>query len=294
MYIRDILKERRKGISFEFFPPKSQEGKENFMKVVKDLERFNPLYVSVTYGAGGTTQERTLMTLKWLKEDTGLTVMSHLTCIGATESSMDQLLKTYISMGVDNILALRGDPPRGIPGFDPLKGDFKYAIDLIRFIKRYNRFSIAVAVYPEGHKDSPTLELDMEYTKKKIDEGADFAITQMFFDNRYYYEFMDRALKSGIKIPIIPGIMPIGDLRKITEFAEFCKATIPEKIRKRMEPFLESPEDMKKAGIEIAIEQCLDLYDNGVRYFHFYTLNKSDMVILIIEALSSILKSPFE
>ncbi len=287
MLIRDILKEKGRGISFEFFPPKSEEGKDSFLAVIRDLSAFNPLYVSVTYGAGGTTQDRTYRTLKWLREETDLTVMSHLTCIGATQKAIDELLRSYMSIGVDNILALRGDPPRGVPDFDPLKGEFKYAIDLIRFIKRYNFFSIAVAVYPEGHQESPSLEKDMEYTKKKIDEGADFAITQMFFDNKYFYQFMERAERAGINIPIIPGIMPIGDIKKIIEFASFCKATIPDSIIKKMEPYQDNPEEMKKIGIEIAIKQCTDLRNNGVRFFHFYTLNKSDMVSSIVKVIGT-------
>lgn len=285
MLIRDILKERDKGVSFEFFPPKTEEGKDAFMTVVRELRAFNPLYVSVTYGAGGTTQDRTYRTLKWLREETDLTVMCHLTCIGATKKVMDELLKNYISIGVDNILALRGDPPRGVSDFDPLKGEFRYASDLVRFIKRYESFSIAVAVYPEGHQESPSLDKDMEYTRKKIDEGADFAITQMFFDNKYFYQFMERADRAGIKIPIIPGIMPIGDIRKIIEFASFCKATIPDSIKKRMESFQDNPEEMKKIGIEIAIKQCMELRSNGIRFFHFYTLNRADMVRSIVEAI---------
>jgi methylenetetrahydrofolate reductase (NADPH) len=285
MLIREVLKKNEKGISFEFFPPKSSSQRKDFMAVVKELSTFNPLYISVTYGAGGTTQERTITTLQWIKEETDLTVMSHLTCIGATRSSMDELLRRYISMGVDNILALRGDPPRNVPDFDPSKGEFRYARDLVRFIKGYNYFSIAVAVYPEGHQESPNLEKDIEYTRQKIDEGADFAITQMFFDNRYFYEFMERALKAGITIPIIPGIMPIGDIKKISEFASYCKATIPEKIIKRFGGIEDNPDEMKKAGIDIAIEQCLELFDNGVRFFHFYTLNRSEMVSSILKVL---------
>lgn len=285
MFIRDILKERDEGVSFEFFPPKTEEGRDDFLRVVKELSAFDPLYVSVTYGAGGTTQDRTYRTLKWLREETDLTLMSHLTCIGATKEAMDDLLRRYISIGIDNILALRGDPPKGVPDFNPLKGEFRYASDLVRFIRGYGCFSIGVAVYPEGHQESPSLDKDIEYMKKKIDEGADFGITQMFFDNRFFYEFMERVERAGISIPIIPGIMPIGDIRKIKEFASFCKATIPDSIMKRIEPFQDNPEEMKKIGIEIAIKQCIELRDNGVRYLHFYTLNRPDMVSSIIKAI---------
>lgn len=177
MRIKDILKDKRKGVSFEFFPPKSLEGKEAFMNVINDLKKYDPLYVSVTYGAGGSTQERTRNTLKWIKKETDLTVMSHLTCIGATRDSLDTILNDYRSQGIRNILALRGDPPGNGQDFDQSKGEFKFAKDLVEFLKQYDFFSIAVAVYPEGHQESPSIEKDMEYTKLKIDAGADFAIT---------------------------------------------------------------------------------------------------------------------
>jgi len=285
MKIREVLKQRKRGVSFEFFPPKSAEGREGFMKVVHALKRYDPLYVSVTYGAGGSTQERTGNTLNWIKEETDLTVMSHLTCIGATRAGLDKLLGDYREKGIDNILALRGDAPRNVPDFDASKGEFRFAKDLVEFIAKYDYFSTAVAVYPEGHFESPDLDKDMEYTKQKVEAGADFGITQMFFDNRYFYDFMDRARKKGINIPILPGIMPITDCRKIEEFASFCNATVPEGIKKKMGPYLDRPDDMRKLGIGHAIEQCEDLIKNGVGYLHFYTMNRSDTVKEILDGL---------
>lgn len=286
MLISEILKERKKGFSFEFFPPKTRAGKEGFMKVVNALAGYDPLYVSVTYGSGGSTQERTDYTLKWIKAETGLTIMSHLTCIGATRKVTDDLLRDYMSAGIDNILALRGDAPRGVDDFDFAKGEFNYAKDLVEFIMKYHHFSIGVAVYPEGHRESPSLEKDMEYTKQKIDAGADFAVTQMFFDNRYYYDFMERAQRIGIRIPVIPGIMPVTDCRKIEEFADFCSASIPMELRKRMVDVLDKPEEMTKMGIEYAISQCEDLISNGVGYLHFYTMNRSETVSKILDAVA--------
>jgi methylenetetrahydrofolate reductase (NADPH) len=285
MKISEVFKKKKQGISFEFFPPKSPGAKEVFLKVVKDLSTYDPLYLSVTYGAGGTTQDRTINTLKWIKEETDLTVMSHLTCIGATHASLNALLKEYEAHGIDNVLALRGDPPKNLPDFDPEQGEFKYAKDLVDFVKRYRYFSIAVAVYPEGHPQSPSIEKDLEYTKRKIDAGADFAVTQMFFDNGCYYDFMDRAAKQGIAIPILPGIMPIIDCKRIVEFAGICNATVPREILDRMEPVLDLPEEMRKLGIEFAIKQCEDLMRHGVRYLHFYTMNRSDSVSEILNAL---------
>jgi methylenetetrahydrofolate reductase (NADPH) len=285
MRIDDAFRNRTGGVSFEFFPPKSTGGKEAFLTVVKELRRYDPLYVSVTYGAGGTTRDRTANALTWIKQDTDLTVMSHLTCVGATKRDIHRLLENYRSLGIDNILALRGDPPKNVPDFDPSRGEFRYARDLVALIRRYDSFSIAVAVYPEGHSQSPSIEKDMEYTKQKIDAGADFAITQMFFENRYYYAFRERADKLGITIPILPGIMPIVDCRKILEFAGFCNTTVPKDILDRMDPVLDLPEEMRKLGVEFAIRQCEDLRNHGVRYFHFYTMNRSDSVSEILEAL---------
>jgi len=283
--IIEILNGRKQGISFELFPPKSNTGKDAFMKVVQELSDFDPLYVSVTYGAGGTTQDRTFDALTWIKNEVDLTVMSHLTCIGATRASMSALLTKYQAVGIDNILALRGDPPRNAPQFSLDRGEFKYARDLVALIEKYGSFSIAVAVYPEGHGQSPNIEKDMEYTKQKIDAGVDFAITQMFFDNRHYYDFMDRAEKVGISIPILPGIMPIIDCKRVVEFAGLCNATVPKEILERMEPVMDMPEETRKLGVEFAIRQCEDLMNHGVKYLHFYTMNRSDSVREILHAL---------
>jgi methylenetetrahydrofolate reductase (NADPH) len=285
MKIKDILKIHKQGIALEFFPPKTVDGKPAFLSVVEELKAFDPLYMSMTYGAAGTTQERTLNALRWLREDRGITLMSHLTCIGATKESIGAIVEEFESNGIDNILALRGDSPKALPGFDPSKGDFLFARDLVDFLAKTGRFSLAVAVYPEGHPQSPSLEKDLEYTKQKIDRGADFAITQMFFDDRYFYRFRDRATRAGITIPIIPGIMPIVDCKRIKEFAGVCSATIPQDILDRMEPVSDLPEDMRKLGVELAVKQVEDLTRHGVNYIHFYTMNRADSVIEILTAL---------
>jgi len=285
MKIKDILKTHKQGIALEFFPPKTIDGKSAFLSVVEKLQAFDPLYVSVTYGAAGTTQERTLNALRWLREDSSLPIMSHLTGIGATRDSIGAIVDELESLGIDNILALRGDPPKVLSGFDPSKGDFPFARDLVDFLKKTGLFSLGVAVYPEGHPQSPSLEKDLEYTKQKIDRGADFAITQMFFDNRYYYRFRDRATRAGITIPIIPGIMPIVDCKRIKEFAGVCSATIPQDILDRMEPVSDLPEDMRKLGVDLAVKQVEDLTRHGVNYVHFYTMNRADSVIEILTAI---------
>jgi methylenetetrahydrofolate reductase (NADPH) len=284
MKLREIFNKRKQGISFEVFPPKTIDGKDEIVRIVKDVALFDPLYVSVSYGAGGSTQERTLMVLRWLKQETNLNLMSHLTCTGATRESIDWILAAFKVIGIENILALRGDPPKSDPDFDPLKGEFKFARDLVEFIHQQKAFSVAVAVYPEVHRGSDSVEHDMEYTKQKIDAGADIAITQMFFDNRHFYAFRERAAKYGISIPILPGIMPI-DCRKMVSFAGVCNAAIPQKILDRMEPVLDLPEEMRKLGVEFAIRQCQDLIRNGVRYIHFYSMNRSDSLQEILRAI---------
>ncbi|NOY54001.1 MAG: methylenetetrahydrofolate reductase [NAD(P)H] [Deltaproteobacteria bacterium] len=285
MKIADLLKTRKKGFSFEFFPPKTEAGMVAFLQVVRELSRLDPLYVSVTYGAGGSTQDRTLKTLRAIRENFSLTVMSHLTCIGATRASMATLLQTFREEGIENVLALRGDPPEDIPDFDPSAGEFPYGRDLAAFVRSTHDFSIAVAVYPEGHLESPSLEADLIYTKEKVDAGADFAITQMFFDNRYFFAFRERAERAGLRLPIFPGIMPITDLAKVKRFASFCGATIPAWVEEKMAPLAGRPEEMEKVGVEIAIRQCEELLEQGVSYLHFYTLNRSDAVVKVVEAL---------
>ena len=285
MKISDILKKRPSGTSFEIFPPKTEAGRDAIVKLAADLSVFDPLYVSVSYGAGGTTREGTFMMLKLLREQTRLPLMSHLTGIGETRESMDWALRTLQTIGIDNILALRGDQPKNFPEFDATADDFPHADDLVAYIKEYRTFSIAVAVYPEGHRQSPDIEKDMEYTKQKIDSGADFAITQMFFDNRYYYEFRERCAKLGITVPILPGIMPITDCGKIKQFAGICGSKIPREILDRLEPVQELPEEMRKLGVEFAIEQCEDLIKNGVPYIHFYSMNRTDTMSEILKAI---------
>lgn len=289
MKIKNILKSSDRGFALEFFPPRKPEGKDAFLKVVRELKAYGPLYASVTYGAGGTTQDRTFDTLQWLREDNHLTLMSHLTGIGATRDSLGAVVDRLEALGIDNVLALRGDPPKNVAEFDAGKGDFPFARDLVVYLRDTGLFSLAVAVYPEGHPQSPSLEKDLEYTKRKIDAGADFAITQMFFENDLYYRFLDRAARAGITIPIIPGIMPIVDCNRIKTFASVCSATIPRSILDRLEPVADLPEETRKLGVEFAIRQAEDLLRHGTKYIHFYSMNRSDSISEILNALGSAL-----
>lgn len=284
MKIGDAIKARGSSLSFEFFPSKDVASEERLFKVINQLEDYEPTFVSVTYGAGGGTLRNTRKVILRIKSETRLTPMPHLTCVEQSCQDLENILKDYKRLGVENVLALRGDPPKGTPEFITHPEGYCYAIDLVKLVVSMGGYSIGVAVYPEGHSEAPDLETDMYYTKQKIDAGADFAITQMFFDNSFYYDFLERAGKAGITIPILPGIMPITDIEKIRRFSQMTGATLPPSIVESMEKAA-SPEEAIKLGIEFATEQCEDLRRNGVKYFHFYTLNQTQPVSQIVDNL---------
>ena len=286
MRIGQFIGEKRESLSFEFFPPKDELGEEQLFKVIAKLRSLNPTFVSVTYGAGGGTLKNTRHIIQRIHQETSLTSMPHLTCVDQNKDELKAILEDYARLGIENVLALRGDPPKGAEKFTPPENGFCYAKDLVQLVVSLSAFSICVAVYPEGHPESPSLEMDMYYTKQKIDAGADFAISQMFFDNRYFYDFLERAAKADIRIPIIPGIMPIIDVDRIKKFCQKCAATIPDNIIRRFEKLSSKAEEVKKVAIEVATEQCADLFEQGIRYFHFYTLNQSDAVYQIVKNLN--------
>jgi methylenetetrahydrofolate reductase (NADPH) len=283
MKIGEIIKERGSSLSFEFFPPKDEAGEGRLFKTITELEALTPTFVSATYGAGGSTLKNTSRVIGRIKRETSLTAMPHLTCVDQSKNELREILEDYKGKGIENVLALRGDPPKGTEKFVAPKDGFCYAIDLVTLAVDVGGFSIGVAVYPEGHAESPSLEMDMYYTKQKIDAGADFAITQMFFDNSYFYGFLERAEKAGITIPIIPGIMSITDLARIQRFCQMCAATLPDYIVRRLEKA--GADEAAKVGVEVATEQCADLLEHGVRYFHFYTLNQAEAVSQIVANL---------
>ncbi len=285
MKIAQIIKERKPSISFEFFPPKDKAGEDRLFANIAKLETLNPAFVSVTYGAGGGTLKNTRNVVLRIKKETSLVVMPHLTCVDQSENELKAILEDYRKHGIENVLALRGDPPEGSEKFTPPQDGFCYAKDLVKIAVPMSAFSIGVAVYPEGHCESPNLEMDMVYTREKIQAGADFAITQMFFDNMYFYDFLERSTQAGIRVPIIPGIMPITDFGKIRGFAQKCGATIPDRVIKRFEKITSNAEEMKKVGIESVTEQCADLLAHGVSNIHLYTLNQSANVLKIVSNL---------
>jgi methylenetetrahydrofolate reductase (NADPH) len=285
MKIREILKKQGRSFSFEFFPPKDEPGEKNLFETIGKLEHLGPAFVSVTYGAGGGTSKNTGNVVVRIENETSLVPMPHLTCVDQSNEELENILEDYKKSGIENVLALRGDPPKGVEGFVAPKRGFCHAKDLVELCLSVGGYSIGVAVYPEGYIESPSLEMDMNYTKQKIDAGADFAITQMFFDNRFFYDFMERAEKANIRIPIIPGIMPISDLKGILKFSRQCGAALPDWIVKRYEAMGPSKEEAGKIGIELATEQCEDLLNHGVRHLHFYTLNHAETVTQIVNNL---------
>ncbi|UCD16126.1 MAG: methylenetetrahydrofolate reductase [NAD(P)H] [Candidatus Omnitrophota bacterium] len=287
MKIDSILKEYNQGVSFEFFPPKTEKGIESLQKTAAVLSAYKPLYVSMTYGAGGSTQERTKEAVRMFQERADLVVMPHLTCIGARGARIAALLDEYKEKGIKNIMALRGDAPQLDVAFDSSIQEFRYGRDLVEFIKqRYSGFCVGIAVYPEGHIETTSLAQDTDYTRQKVSAGADFAVTQMFFDNSHYYSLLDRMEKAGINIPVLPGILPLTDVAKVKQFASICRTTIPEHIEEKMGRFKENPDEMAKAGIDFTIEQCRDLIKNGIKQIHFFTLNKPAVMRRILDAIS--------
>jgi methylenetetrahydrofolate reductase (NADPH) len=285
MKIGQTIQEKGKSLSFEFFPPKDQSGEEQLFETIAKLNTLNPTFVSVTYGAGGGTLKNTRHVVLRIHRETSLVPMPHLTCVDQSKGELKNILEDYKRLGIENVLALRGDPPKGMERFVPPRDGFCYAKDLVALAASLSAFSIGVAVYPEGHIESPNLEMDMHYTKQKIDAGADFAITQMFFDNHFFYSFLERAQKASIHIPIIPGIMPIMNVSRIEQFSQRCGAKLPVHLVQKLDKVRSSDQAAKKVGIEIATEQCADLLKNGVNCFHFYTLNRSEAVSEIVNNL---------
>ncbi len=287
MKVSEIFSQADKAlISCEFFPPRTDKGEENLWNCLNELKAINPSYISVTYGAGGSTQNRTKSIVTRIKSETSFSAVAHLTCVGATKAELAELLADYRAVGIENILALRGDAPEGADSFEAVTGGFSYATDLIAFLREQGDFSIACATYPEGHPESAGgVADDIRYLKLKQDNGADAAITQYFFNNEAFFRFRDAAEKAGITIPIIPGIMPISNFDQIVRFSGMCGAQIPDWLHARMTPIRENLDAVQQLGIELATEQCRELLDAGVPGFHFYTLNKSASTIAIYKNL---------
>lgn len=281
MKIRDILKKKRT-LSYEFYPPKEVEGIPAVLRAINRLKIFRPDYISVTYGAGGTTRALTEEIVGRVKRETDLLPMAHLTCVGQTREEIHDVLTRLEAADIENVIALRGDPPRGETRFVPVSGGFSHATDLIEYIRGNFHFGIAAACYPESHTESTDLNADLDYTKRKVEAGAEFLITQLFYDNAYFFDFLDKARRAGIDVPILAGVLPILNTAQIRRFAALCGATIPHELDKRLERFVDDDDAARELGIEYATEQVRELWDSGVEGVHFYALNRSHSISKVL------------
>ena len=272
-------------MSFEFYPPKTREGIPAVFRAIHRLESFNPDFVSVTYGAGGTTQALTEEIVTRVKGETSLLPMAHLTCVGQTREEIHGVLSRLEGSGIENVIALRGDPPRGASNFVPVKGGFSHATELIEHISGNFGFGIAAACYPEGHVESHNLDTDIEFTKHKLDAGAEFLITQLFYDNNYFFSFLDRARKVGIDAPVLAGVLPILSTEQIRRFTSLCGSSIPPEIDKELDRLAGQKNGARELGIQIATEQVRELLSCGVDGVHFYALNRSYSISSILTNL---------
>jgi methylenetetrahydrofolate reductase (NADPH) len=271
--------------SFEFFPPKDEEGMTRLFQTIAELKPYAPAYVSVTYGAGGSTRRLTVELVRRIKGEVGIEAMAHLTCVGAAASELGEVLDELVQGGIENVIALRGDPPRGEKTFVRHEGGFGYGAELVRFIRARYDLCVAAACYPETHVDAKDSEADLSHLKAKVDAGVDFLITQLFFDNADYYRFVDRARRAGIAVPIVAGIMPITNLSQIKRFTAMCGARIPEDLLGRLEAAVDNADLVRSIGVEHATQQCRDLIHRGAPGVHFYTLNRSPATRDILDRL---------
>ncbi|HYH97266.1 methylenetetrahydrofolate reductase [NAD(P)H] [Hyalangium sp.] len=286
MKIRNRLNPSNPCFSFEFFPPKTDEGTANLLKTLEELAPLEPGFVSVTYGAGGSTRDRTVELVTRIKQSTGIEAMAHLTCVGHTREELREVLGRLAEAKIDNVLPLRGDPPQGQKEFIPAEGGFSHASELVQFIRDEDfNFCLGGACYPEGHVETASRDDDLRHLKAKVDAGLDFLITQLFFDNAFYFDFVERARRAGINIPIVPGIMPITNYEQVQRFTRMCGATVPMRLGLQLERIKDQPEAVVQLGVAHATVQCMELLARGVPGIHFYTLNKSPATRMIVGAL---------
>ena len=294
MHITDIIRGNSPTFSFEFFPPKTPEAAETLYQTIRDLESYMPHFVSVTYGAGGSTRDLTHDLVERIQRTTKLDPIPHLTCVCHNEEEIEGILLRYAKSAIGNILALGGDRPAGI-AYDKSRDSFQHAIDLVKFVRRFNEsgahpdrrgFGIGVAGFPEGHPATPNRLVEMDHFKAKVDAGADYIVTQLFFDNRDLVDFRERCALNDIHIPIIAGIMPITSISGCKRIAELAAgARFPSQLLRALQHCQDDPEMVRRVGIQYALEQCRDLLDNDIAGIHFYTLNRSDATRVIFDSL---------
>jgi methylenetetrahydrofolate reductase (NADPH) len=285
MRIAELLEQRRPVFSFEFFPPKTDEGHRTLEGTLQVLRDDAPDFVSMTYGAGGTTRNSTVELTRWIKQDLGIEAMAHLSCVGEPRERLVEILHEIDAAGVDNVLALRGDPPRGETEWRPHPGGLHYSVELIRLIREHFDFCVGAACFPEVHPDASDRESDLGYARAKQEAGAGFLITQLFFDNELYFGFVEEARAAGVTVPIVPGIMPITNYGQIKRFTEMCGASIPDELERELNGRADDPEAVAELGVAYATLQCSDLLARGAPGIHFYTLNRSPATRAILAAL---------
>ncbi len=285
MRIVDLLASHRPAFSFEFFPPKTDEGFAQLFHTLQALEPLHPTFVSVTFGAGGSTRAKTVELVKRIRSEIGLETMAHLTCVGLTQNEIGIILDDLQEGGIENILALRGDPPKGEDHFTATAGGFAHANELVEFIRSRWNFSIGAACYPEKHPEAPDAQADLEALKRKVDAGVDFLISQLFFENSLFYNFRDKARQAGIHVPILAGIMPILNRKQVQRFVQMCGASLPRELGGRIAAVEDDEEAVRHIGAFHATLQCLGLLERGVDGIHFYTLNRSTATRAIYQLL---------
>jgi methylenetetrahydrofolate reductase (NADPH) len=288
MRIRELLGCGRPSISFEFFPPRDDAGFDQLRATIGSLRELKPTYISVTYGAGGSTRDKTIEIVTHIRRDYGIEAMAHLTCVGASRAEIAAVLNTLAEAGVENVLALRGDPPRGQATFTPHPDGFHYASELAEFARKHHRFCLGGACYPEKHVEAVSFEADLDNLKRKVEAGCEFLITQLFFDNQRYFDFVARARAAGIGVPIIPGIMPITNVKQVERFTQMCGACIPEPLLSELHQLDEDANAVLSLGVAHATAQCVELLQRGAPGIHFYTLNKSPAARTILMAIRTV------
>ncbi|MFT4106476.1 MAG: methylenetetrahydrofolate reductase [NAD(P)H] [Lacrimispora sp.] len=285
MKIKEILGQGKPTLSFEIFPPKTEDKYESVEQAASEIAKLNPAFMSVTYGAGGGTSQYTVDIASGVYRNYNVTALAHLTCVSSTKEKVRQVLKELKEAGIENVLALRGDiPPNG-----PVATDYRYASELIRDIKETGDFCIGAACYPEGHVESVSKTIDMDYLKQKVEAGCDFVTTQMFFDNNILYNYLYRIREKGVTVPVVAGIMPVTNVKQIARICQLSGTYLPSRFKAILDRFGDNPAAMKQAGIAYATEQIIDLIANGVDAIHVYSLNKPDIALKIKENLSEIL-----
>jgi methylenetetrahydrofolate reductase (NADPH) len=294
MRIGELLQRKRPCVSFEFFPPKTDDGVENLMATVRALRILDPGFVSVTYGAGGSSRVRTLEVVKRIKNELDIESMAHVTCVGHSEDELRALFGELAAAGIENIMALRGDPPKGEEQFTAASGGFSYAVDLIAMLERDFSFSIGAAAYPEKHLEAESLDADIANAVRKVRAGAEFLVTQLFFENDAYFSYVYRLREAGVDVPVLPGIMPITNYESIARLTKMSGASLPRRLRTELEARVGEPEAVAELGVAFTTLQCRELLARGAPGLHFYTLNRSPATRAVVSALiaTSTLREP--